>query len=100
MFVNWSIDAIKWQFLVSKLEKVTFWLALKAVFLGITVSIFTPNRVGEFGGRVFCLQHADRIKAVLVTIFGNITQLVSTSQFSVLYHFFISVPNTPISYFH
>jgi len=90
MFVNWSIDAIKWQFLVSKLEKVSFWLALKAVFLGITVSIFTPNRVGEFGGRVFCLQQADRVKAVLVTIFGNITQLVTTIIFGVLAFLFFS----------
>ena len=90
MFVNWSIDAIKWQFLVSKLEKVSFWLALKAVFLGITVSIFTPNRVGEFGGRVFCLQYADRIKAVLVTIFGNITQLVSTVIFGTLAFLYFS----------
>ena len=90
MFINWSIDAIKWQFLVSKLEKVSFWLALKAVFLGITVSIFTPNRVGEFGGRVFCLQQADRIKAVLVTIFGNITQLISTIIFGVLAFLYFS----------
>ena len=84
MLVNWSIDAIKWQFLVSKMEKVSFWLAIKAVFLGITVSLFTPNRVGEFGGRVFCLQKADRVKAVLVTIFGNITQLVITIIFGFL----------------
>ena len=84
MLVNWSIDAIKWQFLVSKMEKVSFWLAIKAVFLGITVSLFTPNRVGEFGGRVFCLQKADRVKAVLVTIFGNVTQLVITIIFGFL----------------
>jgi uncharacterized membrane protein YbhN (UPF0104 family) len=90
MFVNWSIDAVKWQFLVSKLEKVSFWLALKAVFLGITVSIFTPNRIGEFGGRVFCLRHADRIKAVLVTIFGNITQLISTIIFGILAFLYFS----------
>ena len=90
MFINWSIDAIKWQFLVSKLEKVSFWLALKAVFLGITVSIFTPNRIGEFGGRVFCLQQADRLKAILVTIFGNITQLVTTIIFGVLAFLFFS----------
>ena len=90
MFVNWSIAAIKWHFLVSKLEKVSFWVALKAVFLGITVSIFTPNRVGEFGGRVFCLQQADRLKAILVTIFGNITQLVTTIIFGVLAFLFFS----------
>ena len=53
MFVNWSIDAIKWQFLVSKLKSF-FLVGFKAVFLGITVSIFTPNRVGEFGGFFVC----------------------------------------------
>ena len=90
MALNWSIDALKWQFLIVKLEKVSFWLSLKAVFLGITVSIFTPNRVGEFGGRVFCLQQADRIKAVLVTIFGNITQLISTIIFGVLAFLYFS----------
>ena len=88
MFVNWSIDAIKWQFLVSKLEKVSFWLALKAVFLGITVSIFTPNRIGEFGGRVFCLQQADRLKCI-GNNFGNITQLVITIIFGVLAFLFL-----------
>ncbi len=84
MPLNWSIDALKWQFLIVKLEKVSFWLSLKAVFLGITVSIFTPNRIGEFGGRVFCLQYADRIKAVLVTVFGNLSQLVATVIFGLL----------------
>lgn len=84
MFVNWSFDAIKWQYLISKIENVSFWLALKAVFLGITVSMFTPNRVGEFGGRIFCLKKADRIKAVLITIFGNINQLVATITFGLI----------------
>lgn len=84
MGLNWAIDALKWQFLIVKLEKVSFWLSLKAVFLGITVSMFTPNRIGEFGGRVFCLQNADRIKAVLVTIFGNLFQLIATVIFGLL----------------
>lgn len=84
MLLNWSIDALKWQFLIHKLEKVSFWLSLKAVFLGITVSMFTPNRIGEFGGRVLCLNNADRIKAVLVTVFGNLTQLVATVIFGLL----------------
>lgn len=84
MLFNWSIDALKWQFLIVKLEKVSFWLSLKAVFLGITVSMFTPNRIGEFGGRVLCLSYANRIKAILVTIFGNLTQLVATIIFGLL----------------
>ena len=81
MFLNWLLDAVKWKFLIKKEEEVSLWLSVKAVFLGITVSIFTPNRVGEFGGRVFCLQQADRIKAVLITILGNMGQLLATTIF-------------------
>lgn len=84
MFVNWGLDAVKWKYLIQKLEKVSLWLSIKAVFLGITVSIFTPNRVGEFGGRVFCLTQADRIKAVLVTVLGNLGQLLATTVFGTL----------------
>lgn len=84
MFVNWLLDAMKWKYLIKKEEEVTLWLSIKAVFLGITVSIFTPNRVGEFGGRVFCLEKADRIKAVLITILGNVAQLLATTIFGTL----------------
>lgn len=84
MFVNWLLDAVKWKYLINKEEEVSLWLSIKAVFLGITVSIFTPNRVGEFGGRVFCLEKADRIKAVLITILGNMGQLLATTIFGTL----------------
>lgn len=84
MFVNWGIDAVKWQFLIRKLQPISFFLALKAVFLGITVSVFTPNRVGEYGGRVFCLETADRVKAVLSTVLGNMAQLLTTLIFGIL----------------
>ena len=62
----------------------------KAVFLGITVSIFTPNRIGEFGGRIFCLKSADRIKGVIITILGNVAQLLVTIIFgSIAFLFYI-----------
>ena len=84
MFLNWLLDAVKWKFLIKKEEDVSLWLSIKAVFLGVTVSIFTPNRVGEFGGRVFCLEKANRIKAVLITILGNMGQLLATTIFGTL----------------
>lgn len=84
MLFNWFVESLKWKYLISKLETVTVWLSFKAIFLGITVSIFTPNRVGEFGGRIFCLTKADRIKAVLSTMLGNLSQLLSTVLFGCL----------------
>ena len=64
--------------LVSRLEEISFADSLKAILTGITVSIFTPNRAGEFGGRIFFLEKADRIKAILVTFIGSFSQLLIT----------------------
>ena len=81
MFLNWSIEALKWQFLINKIEDISFLKSLRAVFSGITVATFTPNRIGEYGGRVFCLETGDRIQAVLITVIGSMAQLLTTIFF-------------------
>ena len=81
MFLNWFLEALKWRFLILKIEKVSIKRSVRAIFSGITVSAFTPNRVGEYGGRVFCLEKADRIQAVLITVIGSMAQLVTTIVF-------------------
>src|SRR5262245_18389218 len=48
MFVNWSLEAVKWQRMLGRLEPIGFLRSLEAVFTGLTVSFFTPNRVGEY----------------------------------------------------
>jgi uncharacterized membrane protein YbhN (UPF0104 family) len=78
MLANWSLEAFKWRVLISSIEKISFWNSLKAVFSGVTVAFFTPNRVGEYGGRVFHLDKADRIDAVLLTVVGSYAQLTVT----------------------
>lgn len=78
MLVNWSIEALKWKSLLKEQEKISFFKSFKAVFAGLTVSIFTPNRVGEFLGRVFVLQKTNPWKAIFVTIVGSFSQLMVT----------------------
>ncbi|MBL4735094.1 MAG: flippase-like domain-containing protein [Flavobacteriales bacterium] len=53
-------------------------ILLRAVFSGTSVSVFTPNRIGDFGARVLYLDNSDRIAAVFITIVGSISQLVIT----------------------
>ena len=84
MFLNWFVESLKWRFLISKIEKVSIKTSLRAVLSGITVSSFTPNRVGEYGGRVFCLKHADRIQGVLITVIGSMAQLIVTIVFGLV----------------
>ncbi|NQU31646.1 MAG: flippase-like domain-containing protein [Bacteroidetes bacterium] len=76
--VNILIESIKWKYLISKIEKVSLWNSIKGVFAGISVSMIMPNRVGDYLGRVFILQKADRIQAVLSTILGSFAQLLTT----------------------
>ena len=82
--VNWMLEVVKWKLLVDKLEKVTLWNATKAVLTGISVSMFMPNRVGDYLGRVFVLKKADRLQAVLATIIGSLAQLITTILFGLL----------------
>lgn len=79
--VNLFLEVLKWKYLISKLEKIGFWMATKAVLTGISVSMFMPNRVGDYLGRVFVLKKANRIQAVLATILGSMAQLLTTVLF-------------------
>lgn len=78
MFLNWGLEAFKWKFLISPLEDISFSRALKSIFAGVTVSIFMPNRVGEFAGRIFFLEKADKIEATLKNFVGSAMQLLIT----------------------
>lgn len=79
MFANHAIEAYKWQLLIGKLEKLKFGVAIEAVFTGISVSMFLPNRIGDYFGRVFMLRKADPVKGILVTMVGSIAQLITTA---------------------
>lgn len=78
MLFNWSVEALKWKRMIGKIENVSFLRSLEAVFSGLTVSFFTPNRVGEYAGRVFHLGRADRIEGTLITVIENYSQLLIT----------------------
>ncbi len=78
MFLNWMTEAIKWKLLISKITQIKFTTSLAAVFSGVTVSFFTPNRVGEFAGRMMFLNSEVRTQSVLSTVIGSISQLIIT----------------------
>ncbi len=78
MLVNWGIEALKWKKLVARVENIGFLQAVQSVISGVTVSIFTPNRTGEFIGRAFILRKGNPGQAVLLTLIGSFSQLLVT----------------------
>lgn len=81
MFINWTLEAMKWSLLINKIEKVSLRFSLKAIFTGITLSAFTPNKIGEYGGRVLYLKKGNKIQGVLITFIGSMAQLLTTILF-------------------
>lgn len=78
MFVNWGLEAQKWKRLLQPLQKISFITALKSVFAGCSITMLTPNRIGEYGGRVLYVKEENRISAIPLTILGGISQLIVT----------------------
>jgi len=78
LVANIGFEAFKWKLLIQQSEKVSLFTAYKAILGGMAVSVFTPNRVGEFMGRVFILKKTDPVTAILLTIVGSFSQLLIT----------------------
>ncbi|MEX0967498.1 MAG: lysylphosphatidylglycerol synthase domain-containing protein [Bacteroidia bacterium] len=78
MVANWSLESRKWQLLMRHISRISFGRAMRAVFSGVTISTWMPNRIGEYIGRVFYLPPKARIKAIFSTIAGSLCQMAVT----------------------
>lgn len=79
MFANWLFEVGKWRYLCRHIEKISFSRATQSVFCGLTWAVFTPNRLGEYGGRVMFLSPRKRVFGVVAMGVGALAQLVLTS---------------------
>lgn len=78
MFVNWGIESRKWQWQLRPLETQGFLRAFRSVLAGCSVTMLTPNRIGEYAGRILFVKEENRIRAIPLTILGSISQLAVT----------------------
>jgi hypothetical protein len=90
MFVNWSLEALKWKVLVQHIEKVSFGRAFKAILAGVSLAMNTPNRVGEYFGRIIYIHEGNRMRAIPLTLIGSISQLIITVLFGCFGLLFLS----------
>ncbi|APY10578.1 hypothetical protein BWZ22_04705 [Seonamhaeicola sp. S2-3] len=99
-FFNWFLEIIKWQKLVDTLKRISFLKALEQSLGALTASLFTPNRIGEYGAKAIYFTGANRKKIVLLNLLGNITQMMATTIFGIIgLSFFITKYNINIDYY-
>jgi hypothetical protein len=78
MLVQWLLEAKKWQVMLSPEHPVKLSEAFRMILSGIALSIATPNRMGEFAGRVMHLPSGQRLQGTAFTVIGNFAQLIVT----------------------
>jgi hypothetical protein len=78
MLLNWGIEARKWQILVTRIESVKFFTAYKAVLSGVALSLFVPNGIGDYAGRIAFMHEGNRLRSLTLTLVGSMAQLIVT----------------------
>jgi len=78
MFINWSIEAKKWQYAIQSIIKISFKQAFKNIMTGATIAIISPNRAGEPIGRVSQIDPQFRESATSASIYCSLGQFTST----------------------
>lgn len=91
MFINWLLEAIKWRLLILGVCRHSMTESIRAVLAGTALGLFTPNRIGELGGRLLFLKSEDRISGVIMAGLGSLSQLLFTVLFGSVGLFFLSM---------
>lgn len=80
--LNWGVELLKWYLITKPLvsENNTKKL-IQSLFAGISTGIITPNRIGNFVGRMLYFKGRKRTMAALGTLYGNLAQFIATLIF-------------------
>lgn len=78
MFLNWGVEARKWQLALRPIGPIPFITSFKAIFSGTTMAFFTPNRIGEYVGRMLHIDKSKRLASIPLTIVCSMAQLLIT----------------------
>src|SRR5215471_17068263 len=74
MFINWSFEAQKWKLSVHSVQPLNFFKAFCAVLSGVSFSVTTPNRTGEYFGRMLYMEEGNRLKIISMTVVTSMSQ--------------------------
>ncbi|MEZ4987536.1 MAG: lysylphosphatidylglycerol synthase domain-containing protein [Saprospiraceae bacterium] len=76
MPLNWWLEAAKWRVLMWHRYRPSWGDTVQAVLAGISVSLLTPNRVGEYGGRALVVPAEQLVTVVATSVLGSLCQWV------------------------
>ncbi|MBK8703324.1 MAG: flippase-like domain-containing protein [Saprospiraceae bacterium] len=74
MPINWMLEAQKWRCLMTPFAPLDMRRALRGIMAGVSFSQLTPNRIGEYGGRLAILPAGQYGAGVAASMVGSLAQ--------------------------
>lgn len=87
--LNWILEIFKWRHLVSSFKEISFFKAMEQSLGSLTASIFTPNRIGEYGAKALYFPKENTKQVVLLNFIGNSGQMLVTTIFGIIGYWLI-----------
>ena len=81
---NWFFEILKWKNIVSIITPITFLSAMRQSLAALTVSLATPNRIGDYGAKAMFFQFDKRKQILLLNFFSNSFQMAVTCFFGII----------------
>ncbi|CAN5261681.1 hypothetical protein BH09BAC5_BH09BAC5_14420 [soil metagenome] len=78
MPLNWLLEGLKWKITAGQQMNMSFADAMRGVLAGVTIGTATPNRIGEFAGRIFMGRAEDRVPLLFLSFVCSFCQVVVT----------------------
>jgi hypothetical protein len=82
--VNLGLEAFKWKMLAGSASPVTTAEAITSYLAGIAFSLVTPNRIGEYPGRMLYLKRRNTPRLISVSVLGAFAQLFAVLFFGIV----------------
>lgn len=77
MPINLALEAKKWHLLARSAQKLSYRAAFTSYIAGIAFATVTPNRLGEYPGRILYLKRKNTIRLISVSILGAMAQMLT-----------------------
>ncbi len=100
-FINWALEAMKWQVLVKPIEEVSFSESYKGVLAGLSLGFISPANLGDMAGRMLTVKNETRKRSFGAVFMGSSIQTYITLFFGTIafgYFIFYVLPKTSFLY--
>lgn len=81
--LNWAMEIRKWLLLVQPLQQISFKSSMQQCLASLTASLWTPNRLGEYGVKPLFYRPEKRKKVMVLMFVSNTAQMFVTILFGI-----------------